>query len=84
MSVLAHSLGSVIMYDLLHETCLANGIRHDDPISQQAGQIVPFGTEAADVKSTPVCFNHVAMETGMFTCMYGTCTCCCVVWRVMH
>ena len=46
MSVFAHSLGSVMTYDLLHETCLANGIRHADPVPLPVGQSLPVKIEA--------------------------------------
>lgn len=31
ISILAHSLGSVMTYDLLHETCAALGVKHNEP-----------------------------------------------------
>jgi len=31
ISILAHSLGSVLTYDLLYETCAAFGVEHDEP-----------------------------------------------------
>lgn len=31
ISILAHSLGSVLTYDLLYETCTALGVEHDEP-----------------------------------------------------
>ena len=31
ISILAHSLGSVLTYDLLQETCAALGVEHDEP-----------------------------------------------------
>ena len=31
ISFFAHSLGSVMVYDLLHETCEVEGIKHEDP-----------------------------------------------------
>ena len=33
ISILAHSLGSVMTYDLLHETCAALGVKHNEPSS---------------------------------------------------
>ena len=41
MTIFAHSLGSVMTYDLLHESCRANNIRHGDPVPQMVGQSLP-------------------------------------------
>ena len=41
MSVFAHSVGSVMIYDLLHDTCLANNIRHVNPVPLPVGRSLP-------------------------------------------
>ena len=68
MSVFAHSVGSVMVYDLLHDTCLANNIRHVNPVPLLVGQSLPvkidvnegvkcdqyaqFGTEKTEKESS--------------------------------
>lgn len=37
ISILAHSLGSVMTYDLLHETCAALGVKHNEPPNPSSG-----------------------------------------------
>ena len=50
ISLFAHSLGSVMAFDLLHETCQAQGVKHEEPPeSLQGAQPVP--SKAVEVKS---------------------------------
>lgn len=67
VSIFAHSLGSVMTFDLLHETSLANRIIHDNPpprlprpVSIDMGGGVKYvqnaqsGTEKTGEESLPV------------------------------
>ena len=47
MSIFSHSLGSVITYDLLHESRVAKNIIHDDPVPRPpASQSSPVKVES--------------------------------------
>ena len=73
MSVFAHSLGSVIMYDLLQESCRANNIRHANPVPQMVSQTLPVKMQGGEALLMPdgcsVTGEEVAMQIGMCLCV---------------
>ncbi len=57
-SLFAHSLGSVMAYDLLHETCAARGVEHKEPPesllgAQPVSRYESFRTERLSSDESP-------------------------------
>eukprot|EP00731_Ephydatia_muelleri_P019995 Em0012g820a len=54
VSIFAHSLGSVITYDLLHESCAANNIIHNNPVPRPVSQLSPVEVNG---RGEPTCVD---------------------------